>query len=362
MSVLGDCSILSLGEIDAIVWKADAIRRRFSFVSKRAEEMLGYPLSAWLHEDDFWRRIVEPDDLGLAELYFQDASGGGGDHDHEYRVRDAADREVWVWDRVRVIPGDDGEPRLHGVTVEVTARRELAERLLQAQKIDAVGRLAGGVARDFDSLLAVIGGCTDLLLARTKDEASLGQLREIGRAAERAGELVAQLLAFGRRAPGHGELGDETALSVMTPTAKAAVEDDEQTEDFERAPLALVVEEDPAVRRLARSTLEQSGYRVHEAVNGREALEFLEQRSARVELLLSELAMPEVSGPELLAGLAPLGHATRVLFISGYADSQLLRSGLDDTAVGVVHKPFTPAELSERVAEVMAEELPLASD
>ena len=107
-----------LGEIDAIVWKADTRRRRFSFVSKRAEDMLGYPISAWLHEDDFWRRIVEPDDLGLAELYFQDAAGGGGDHGHAYRVRDAADRVVWVRDRVRVVSGRDGEPRLHGVTVD----------------------------------------------------------------------------------------------------------------------------------------------------------------------------------------------------------------------------------------------------
>jgi CheY-like chemotaxis protein len=118
----------------------------------------------------------------------------------------------------------------------------------------------------------------------------------------------------------------------------------------------VVVEDEPAVRRLVRSILEESGYRVHEAANGRDALEFLEQRSGRVDLLLSDVAMPDVSGPELVARLAPLGHATRVLFMSGYADSQLLSRGLDDRTIGVLHKPFTPAELSARVAEVMSGE------
>ncbi len=496
-----------LGEIDAIVWEADTRRRRFSFVSKRAEDMLGYPLSAWLQEDDFWRRIVEPDDLGLAELYFQDATGGGSDHDHEYRVRNAAGRLVWVRDRVRVVSGGDGRSRLHGVTVDVTARRELEERLVQAQKLDAVGRLAGGVAHDFNNLLVVISGYTDLLVARTQDEASLDQLREIGQAAGRAGELVAQLLAFGRRAPSrsevvglnaliHGvepmlrrlmsddvslsfdgaeglpplhadpgqleqvlinlvinardampqggeiriqtmsvdlgsapaaelgltegewvvltiadegsgmtnetrarmfepffttkepgrgtglglatvfgiveqalgkitvdtELGNGTTFSVFFPGAAASEADSELPPSAVQAPVVLVVEDDPAVRRLVRSILEESGYRVHEAANGREALEFLEHKIARVDLLLSDVAMPDVSGPELLAGLAPLGYATRVLFMSGYADSQLLRRGLDETAVGVVRKPFTPAELSARVAAIMAEEIPRASD
>ena len=172
-----------------------------SFVSKRAVDMLGYPLDAWLNEDDFWKHIVEPEDLPLAELYFQEAIGHARDHDHEYRARTATGEVIWLRDRVRVAPGDDMESRLHGVTVDVTARRELEERLIQSQKLDAVGQLAGGVAHDFNNLLVVISGYTDLLLASVKDASSLVQLQEISQAAGRAGELVAQLLAFGRRAP-----------------------------------------------------------------------------------------------------------------------------------------------------------------
>ena len=490
-----------LGEIDAIVWEADARRRRFSFVSKRAEDMLGYPLSAWLHEDDFWQRIVEPDDLPLAELYFQEAIGRASDHDHEYRVRSADGQVVWVRDRVRVALGDERESRLHGVTVDVTVRRELEERLIQAQKMDAVGQLAGGVAHDFNNLLVVISGYTDLLLGRVKDDTSLTQLREISQAAGRAGELVAQLLAFGRRAPSvselveldaliggiqpmlrrlvdqdigllvevadglspvradsgqleqvlvnlvinardampHGgeirvkathvdldeaqaaelrlavgqwvlltvadngsgmksetrarifepffttkepgkgtglglatvfgiveqasgtitvdtELGCGSTFSIYLPAATIADDDLTESGDHGQAPVVLVVEDESAVRRLVRSVLEKDGYRVHEAANGRDALAYLDQRGGQIDLVLSDVVMPDISGPELVDRLAPLGYSTRVLFMSGYADSQLLSRGLDEQSIGVLHKPFTPAELAARVAEIMSKE------
>jgi len=201
-----------LGDLDAIVWEADPERHRFSFVSKRARELLGYPLSAWLEEDDFWRRIVEPEDLALAELLFREAVGSASDHDHEYRVRAVDGRLLWVRDRVRVTAGEGGEPRLRGVTVDMTAHRALEEDIVRAQKLDAAGQLAGGVARDFGELLAVIAGKTDLLLGRSRDDVSLAQLREISQAAMRASELVAQLQAFGR---GASSLGDGAYLEAL---------------------------------------------------------------------------------------------------------------------------------------------------
>jgi PAS domain S-box-containing protein len=201
-----------LGDLDAIVWEADPERRRFSFVSKRARELLGYPLSAWLEEDDFWRRIVEPEDLALAELLFHEAVGGASDHDHEYRVRTADGRLLWVRDRVRVTSGEGREPRLRGVTVDITAHRALEEDIARAQKLEAVGQLAGGVARDFGDLLLAIASGTDLLLGRARDDASLAQLREISEAATRASELVAQLQTFGRGVSSLGDVAYRDAL------------------------------------------------------------------------------------------------------------------------------------------------------
>ncbi|MGD1055824.1 MAG: PAS domain S-box protein, partial [Solirubrobacteraceae bacterium] len=215
-----------LSEVDAIVWESDPRRRRFSFVSKRAEDMLGYPQAAWLEEDGFWQKMVEPEDLPLAELYLQDAVGRASDHDHEYRLRKADGEAIWVRDRVHVAVSAEGESRLHGVTVDVTARHALDEDLMQAQRMDAVGELAAGVARDFESLLVVITSQTDLLLERAQDDDLMTQLREISRATVRAGELVEQLLVVDQRPSRFGELDERRSLGGADLHASEA---DEQT-------------------------------------------------------------------------------------------------------------------------------------
>src|SRR3989475_5627668 len=96
---------------------------------------------------------------------------------------------------------DDDAPKLLGVATEITERKRLEEQLLQSQKMEAVGQLAGGVAHDFNNILTAILGYADLLAAEFSDTNSrhLEDIEEIRKAARRAAALTRQLLAFSRK-------------------------------------------------------------------------------------------------------------------------------------------------------------------
>jgi len=117
--------------VEAIVWEADPSTRRFTFVSRRAEEILGYPTDRWVKEPGFWESIVHPDDRERASEAYLLATAGNPNHDFEYRVVAADGRTVWMRDLMFVVRNQDGNPvRLRGVMVDVTDRL-LAERALR---------------------------------------------------------------------------------------------------------------------------------------------------------------------------------------------------------------------------------------
>ena len=107
------------------------------------------------------------------------------------------------------------------------------------------------------------------------------------------------------------------------------------------------------MRRVVRSMLRSCGYRVLEAANGSEGLAQLTRHRDSVKLVDSDVVMPDINGPELAARMQAMGSTAPVLLMSGYADRTLLNRGLTDTTMGVLRKPFTLAELSERVAELL---------
>jgi two-component system, cell cycle sensor histidine kinase and response regulator CckA len=120
----------------------------------------------------------------------------------------------------------------------------------------------------------------------------------------------------------------------------------------------LLVEDDPAVRRLARLSLERYGYRVVEAANPKVALRLAAEFGQRIHLLLSDVIMPESDGPPLFKSLRNIHPDLRVLYMSGYADEAVVRHGIVTEGSPFLQKPFTPLTLSQKVRGVLDAEPP----
>lgn len=120
----------------------------------------------------------------------------------EARLRRQDGSEVWVLENTALVRDDKGEELLQGTLIDITERRQLEARLSEGQKMQAIGRLAGGVAHDFNNLLTVITGQCEMLELQAEPGApSNPRVAAIRAAAQRAAALTRQLLAFGRQLP-----------------------------------------------------------------------------------------------------------------------------------------------------------------
>ncbi|MFC1574516.1 ATP-binding protein [Gemmatimonadota bacterium] len=433
----------------------------------------------------------------------------------EYGGRDAFQGLQIVWRRKdgasvrarlfgRRVPTPEGEAAWEVVVDDITELSNLQEQYLQAQKMEALGRLAGGISHDFNNLLTVVQGQADLLLEDPRVGEDLkAQLREIYDAALRGGALNRQLLAFGRRTTvqettldlngilrgfeimlrraageeirlqltltpdlagirgnrsqleqvimnlvvnardamprggdllietqnthlseeeaqrypearpgpqvvvaisdtgagidpeilphifepffttkpeskgtglglatvygivvgsgGHlrveSERGKGTTFRAFFP-AQASADGEEMARQEGTIPrsgsgVILLAEDEEAVGRLTTRILERAGYQVLSAKNGPEALELALNREGPIHLLLSDVVMPGLRGPELAEALAREGRVRRAVFISGYAEgmTEAGPEGLD--AWELVSKPFKAAELLNAVERVL---------
>jgi len=118
----------------------------------------------------------------------------------------------------------------------------------------------------------------------------------------------------------------------------------------------LVVEDEEMVRQLASHVLRRNGYAVLEAANAGEALLIGEKHEGAIDLLLSDVVMPRVSGADLARRLKSLRPELKVLFMSGYSEEAMVQHGLAELGSSVLEKPFTPQALLSEVRETLERE------
>ena len=270
-------------------------RREYVDANPAACELLGVAKRDLLGQriDDF----APPERLATMEAEWEEYLAGGPTMSQRLIQRaDGEVREVDVSARPHFVPGLN-----IAFARDITDRKRLENELLNAQKLESIGRLAGGVAHDFNNLLTAIGGYTSLLLQRANGDAALAHdLGEISRATERAGELTHQLLAFGRRQVLQPRVFDLNDVLAGVGSLLQRLLGEHVELELRPAPAAATVRADPG-------QLEQVV--VNLAVNARDAM----PDGGRLTLSIGEVELPEGTFVELRAADTGVGMDAETL-------------------------------------------------
>jgi PAS domain S-box-containing protein len=184
--------------------------------SETLEAHYGLPAGSYAGTFDAFVERIHPDDRAATLLLLEEAAKSGRDFTLQHRSVWADGTIHWLTGSGRIVSGPGGEPiRGIGISQDVTARHALEEQYQQAQKMEAVGRLAGGVAHDFNNLLTVILGYCELMLADLPaGDARRLDIEQIQTAGDSASSLTRQLLAFSRK-----QIIEPTVLNLNTVVA-----------------------------------------------------------------------------------------------------------------------------------------------
>jgi PAS domain S-box-containing protein len=478
---------------------------RWHFVSPQIEPMLGFSADEWLTDPGLWMRRIHEDDRHIALAAEKRVQETGELYQAEYRMCARDGRILWFRDEANLLDAPDGStPLMQGVLYDITEYKRLEDQLRQAQKMEAVGQLAGGVAHDFNNLLMVIQAHADRILGQLpQTDSCYADAVEIHNATTRAASLTRQLLAFSRKqilqpkvldlgvvlteigkmldrllgstitlhlqiepvlgnvkvdrsqldqailnlavnardampdggtltiqaqnvdfsetqiwqhsslppgsyvvleigdtgvgidpdaqsrifepffttkAPGKGTgLGlamvygvvkqSDGAIAVWSERGRGTIfkiffpKCDEGTALHQSVPsdperstgseTILLVEDQPAIREVMSAYLKRLGYSVLAAPDGEAALGIAAMQQKGIDLVVTDLLMPNMGGRELAARMAQLHPETKVLFMSGFPDQEVRgEEGLTEE-VEIMEKPFSLTSLAAKARSIL---------
>jgi two-component system cell cycle sensor histidine kinase/response regulator CckA len=258
--------------IDDVFWLSNVDKTEFYYVSPRYAAIWGHTCESLYAAPGQWLASIHADDRQRVQDSLPLQLAGGWDD--AYRIVRPDGQLRWI--RARAYPVRDASGRVYrlaGVSRDITEHRRLEEQFRQAQKMEAVGRLAGGIAHDFNNLLSVILSYTSIVLDQLDPADPVrGDIDEVHRAGERATDLTRQLLAFSRQQVLQPKvleldrivlamekmlrrlLGEDIELSILTSNTRSKVHADPS--QIEQIVMNLAVNARDAMPRGGKLTLE----------------------------------------------------------------------------------------------------------
>jgi len=191
---------LLVGQVPAVVykgytnWSLDCFDRKIEAITGYAKEDFDSRRITWLD-------LIFPEDIEPARTVFKEALEGDGFYVTEHRIRKKTGEVRWIQARNRIIyDAAERVDYISGVFFDITERKLLEDQLINAQRMEAVGILAGGMAHDFNNLLTAIMGYSEIMMMELRQEDPFHLYAdEITKAAQRGASLTNQLLAFSRK-------------------------------------------------------------------------------------------------------------------------------------------------------------------
>jgi PAS domain S-box-containing protein len=488
------------------LWDWD-LKNNKVFFSPRYKSMLGYADDELKNSYDSWEWLLHPDDFesSLTRLH-EFLEGRTPKYESEFRMRHKDGHYVDILSRAFMVNSDQGEAlRIVGTHVDITESKKLEQQYLHAQKMEAIGQLAGGLAHDFNNILSAINGFSHLIMLQGEVSDSItNNVKEILAASKRAADLNVSLMALSRRQPvnmavvdlsevvtgfesfirtviredielkiscavdpmtvmadrgqleqiimnlvtnardampgggklyiktssviidrefvemhGYGAAGEYGMFSVSD--SGIGMDEETQTRIFEpffttkevgkgtglglsmvygivkkhdgfinvysepgtgttfkiylprveakaqvgkreisaMAPLRggnetiLVGEDDAALRRLSTRILSHYGYRVIEAVDGKDAVDKFIEFGESIRLVLIDLVMPNKNGKQACDEMKKRRPDLKVIFTSGYTRDTIDEYSIVDEYTDFIHKPISPNDLVAKVREML---------